>query len=145
MSYTIVLPLGKNTNAEIRSLHGVVDQEEDPAVENFKIREAEAPTPGAPFRTYGTLSCGLESMTEAWTGMSHVFSVGARYDSSAGSVYPGNRPPANLLITHPVDLLGVDQGRLIQRPKENRDVSWRFRQGIWIPVYFRELTCSCPP
>jgi hypothetical protein len=62
-----------------------------------------------PTKTFGTISCGYETMTQAWKQLDHVFSV-AGHGPPAANNYPDSRYPMNLLDKHPVDILVIDQG-----------------------------------
>ena len=72
--------------------------------------------------TYGTFRCGFETMRQAWSGIDHVFSVGASYPTTAEFTYPV-RPPINLLRRRPVDLLVVERGTHTKIPQRGFDVT----------------------
>lgn len=88
--------------------------EDDPAVENYKT-QARPSEDTASLKDYGTIGCGYEAMTEAWTTLHHKFSIGAAYDSQASYAYPGNRAPASLLQDNPVDLLVIERSHIRKR------------------------------
>ena len=66
--------------------------------------------------TYGTIDCGLETMSGAWTTLQHVFSVGG-HGSTAEACLNGGRFTPDLLNQHPVDLLVVERGHFFLAPK----------------------------
>jgi hypothetical protein len=69
-----------------------------------------------PLHTYGTIDCGLETMTEAWPNLEHVFSSGGIQVGGNTIPLTGGRLPHNLLEEHPIDLLVVDQGHMNRPP-----------------------------
>ena len=97
----------------------------DPTVGNLKTGHLGDGPESLP-QSYGTIGCGLEAMIPAWSGMQHVFSVGARGPTDALHVLRGGGPPSNLLITHGVDLLAVDVGHK-PKPPPTHDITlpWR--------------------
>lgn len=81
----------------------------DPAVVDMTM-ENPPPTSVVPLRTFGTLSCGYETMSAAWPGLEHVFSYDGDAHSRAAFSSSDTRPPRKLLRERPVDLLVVDLG-----------------------------------
>lgn len=69
-------------------------------------------------QTYGTIDCGMESMSQAWTAAKHVFAVRRPNDPRAPDASPvieyagPSRYPKKLLGKHPVDLLVVERGHI---------------------------------
>ena len=95
---------------------------QDEAVIDSQVEEAPPPTCDLHL-TCGTISCGHETMSDAWPTMTHVFSVDGPPDSSADLCRPESRLPRNWLNVHPVDLLAVDLGT--RRPGDGRrDEDW---------------------
>ena len=93
----------------------------DEALDNLALREG-VPTSSSPvIRNYGTLSCGYETMTQAWPTLHHRFSTGATQSHKAELHHPEARCKMDLLKTCPVDLLVVDQGSA--RPNWNQTKS----------------------
>ena len=76
--------------------------------------------------TYGTVTCGYETMRDAWPRMDHVFSYGGCPDPVPQISHPGGRPPKRLLIDHPVDLLVIDLG--------HRAVGKPVTREFWLPL-----------
>ena len=93
----------------------------DPAVENYQTTEVRQ-RPPAPFRTYGTVGCGYELVSEAWPGATHVFSVNDWADGSAIYHRTGHRLPKGILTRNPVEALVVDQGHRLQPPSHSNPV-----------------------
>ena len=83
---------------------------DDGAVFDLKCRPDPTGATSTRLETRGTIGCGLETMEEAWEGLQHTFSVGGPSHTKATHIFPGRRSPHNLLRTHPVDILAVDQG-----------------------------------
>ena len=91
------------------------------------LRTQTTSVPGAlSCHTYGTITCGYETMREAWPRMDHVFSYGGHPDPSPPVCHPGGRPPKRLLSDHPVDLLVVDLG--------HRTVGKPVYREFWLPL-----------
>ena len=69
-------------------------------------------------QSFGTIDCGLELMTSAWSGLEHRFSIrrnredGELHTSDPHILLGPHRVHSRLLALHPVDLLVVDQGHL---------------------------------
>lgn len=123
----------------------------DTTVQDFKVAPAETGDRPAQFTTYGTMWAGLETMEPAWNALTHTFSVNAHHEGRALHRYPGPRPPRNVLMTHPVDLLVVEQGHMTRRPDLGQNVcsgwqalvefadrpprvvleTWPGRAGLW--------------
>jgi len=72
---------------------------------------------GEAFKSYGTVGCGYELCTDAWSGAAHVFSVTDWEGSTAEHTLPGHRMPKNTLTRYPVEVLVVDQGHRTQEPR----------------------------
>jgi hypothetical protein len=53
---------------------------DDDAVFNLESRKRPETALPRALRSYGTISCGYETMKEAWPALHHVFSVGAPAD-----------------------------------------------------------------
>jgi len=84
-------------------------------VENYQ----QAPGPagqGMAFASYGTVGCGYELCTDAWTGATHIFSVTDWEGSTAKHVLTGHRMPKHTLARYPVEALVVDQGHRSKEP-----------------------------
>ena len=75
----------------------------------YKARAPER-APGLDLKTFGTIDCGYETMTQAWGQIRHVFAVGPARTSQAEHVHTSPRYPLTLLNSHGVDLLVVDRG-----------------------------------
>jgi hypothetical protein len=91
-------------------------------------------------RSYGTITCGLETMRQAWGQLDHVFSVTEHEDylhsiqdkGGECKVIRGTRCPKNTLKKYPVDMLVVDRGH-IRRPQRHHDAE-----------FWETLVAECP-
>ena len=72
--------------------------------------EGNPSAPPKTFRTYGTFSCGYETMRDAWHRLEHVFSVDGPPSSTAALQHSGSRVSSKWLDQHPVDILVTDLG-----------------------------------
>lgn len=102
----------------------------DKAVENYKKLRRPDHSVAPQLETYGTLDCGYETMTDAWPLLTHRFSVGATWSSTAQLSLPGNRAPKDLLLTHPVDLLATDMSTHKYQSGRDCPTSTRWEQLI---------------
>lgn len=102
----------------------------DTAVENVKHRVGLPEGDLYPVRTYGTLWCGLETMSEAWKTLEHRFSVGTSATHAGYGYTSGNRPPLGLLNEHPVDVLVVEQGHVTDAPPVSCDITRQWREMV---------------
>ena len=88
----------------------VEDRAQDPALVDLQGRTAPPSLPPGPLRTYGTIDCGLELMSQAWGSLQQEFSIGGCPLSPPKHFQLNGRPPLGLLNKHPVDLLITDDG-----------------------------------
>ena len=89
---------------------------EDTAVENYKVQQTVADERAVPEVTYGVLADGLDTVSEAWSGARRVFTVNPTHAPPTGITIQGNRPPQDLLLKHPVDILVVDRSKHLLPP-----------------------------
>jgi hypothetical protein len=64
----------------------------------------------SPIRSFGTIDCGYETMTEAWPTLDHVFSSGGLFTKAKHELEKG-RLKGTLLNKYPVDLILIDRGQ----------------------------------
>lgn len=99
--------------------------------------------PSHTLKTYGTISCGLETMKGAWASLTHVFSYGGCPVTSDGLFATPGRPPRNALSERPVHLLIIDQGS--SRPSQQLPTHWsQMVQECPLPLRPRVILESWP-
>ena len=84
----------------------------DEALEGAAIAVAPTLEKSPRFSTYGTIQCGYETMVAAWPRLHHKWSLGGGREPLSSSYTPPKKLEADWLMTHPVDLLVIDQGGL---------------------------------
>ena len=102
----------------------------DEALDHLALRETIPASPKSTLSSYGTLSCGYETMSQAWPTLRHRFSVGAAESSQAEHTFREARYKMNLLKEYPVDLLVVDQGSSQPSWTQNKSGSGRWEQLV---------------
>ena len=110
----------------------VEDRAQDPALVDLQGRAAPPSLPPGPLRTYGTIDCGLELMSQAWGSLQQEFSIGGRPLSPPNHSQLNGRAPLNFLNKHPVDLLVADRGSAT--PPAAREV---FHEDRWLTMVAR--------
>ena len=93
------------------------------------MRVAQVSSRPVGLSNYGTIDCGLETMTKAWTRLSQKFAVRRKDESTKQTgaeriLYGQHRYPLTLLEQTPVHLLVVERGHIIKPSKVHQVERW---------------------
>ena len=94
----------------------------DTALADAKVKPMPSPSPPRTLvRNYGTMGCGYETMTQAWSALHHAWSFGGAPSNPNYHTKAPNWPKSSWVEQHPVDLWIVDQGsKTVKDMKEQR-------------------------
>ena len=131
--------LGKRTECERR----IVDRLEIMGHETLADLKQQdlrmGPITNQRINSYGTYGCGYETMAEAWSNLSHDWSIGGYGKPSPKEQRYQDPVPKGWLDRHPVDLIVADQGSVL-----NQDVHHRTTRDRWESLVAEAQPCKRP-